>query len=581
MRAVDSIATYFGRRSAPLFGVLSVPADREVRAGVLICPSVGKEHAETTRGLKLFAEQLAAQGFAVLRFDYANTGESAGDQSVPEAVDNWLASIEEAADWLRSIGVPQLIAVGHRVGALLLSHTPVADAVDALVIWDPVEKGRRFLRVKTALLTVVTVTIDGSQPPPSDLVYTAGQTLHPAAAAAFAKLSLPAGVGSALRPENVLTALRDSDQTSRFAKAMADRGVQLIEIADQTRFLEPSHPSFLHFPTDEFDRIASWIDQRAEAWPTAQVEFVPHTHAVVGQARDGRPIVTRVHDLDTPDGPIMVWDTAIEGTHESAMQVVISHSLGQYPRTGPSRLWYEVVSQVAERGGRGLRYDRPTVGESGRARLSDGALMIYDDTYRRGSVAVPQSIELPPNAAIVHTGICAGAWAAAHGALAGKRLNPTAETTALLVNAQMWRLDPMKEYRAEDFGFRETDSSGIGEQDTLARQTRRKLTSAGFRSARYIHMFVPRPWWSQVAQVPMIQLPDVFLRRLADRSVDTRLVFGPVDLDMFRHYNDGPEVLRRASRPIRMDTYDMGDHTCYHVAAREAIVRNAVTVLGL
>ncbi len=78
---------YFGPPGAPLFGAISSPVSSRVRAGVLLCPSVGKEQAETTRGLKLFAERLAARGFAVLRFDYACTGESPGAQYRPDAAD--------------------------------------------------------------------------------------------------------------------------------------------------------------------------------------------------------------------------------------------------------------------------------------------------------------------------------------------------------------------------------------------------------------------------------------------------------------------------------------------------------------
>lgn len=69
-------------------GVLSTPQAAAVRGGVVVCPSLGKEQAETTRWLKLFAERLAARGFAVLRFDYPNTGESAGAQDAPDAAHN-------------------------------------------------------------------------------------------------------------------------------------------------------------------------------------------------------------------------------------------------------------------------------------------------------------------------------------------------------------------------------------------------------------------------------------------------------------------------------------------------------------
>ena len=64
--SVTSTPLYFGPDDASLFGVLSVPRSRKVRVGVLVCASLGKEQAETTRWFKYFAERLAARELSLI-----------------------------------------------------------------------------------------------------------------------------------------------------------------------------------------------------------------------------------------------------------------------------------------------------------------------------------------------------------------------------------------------------------------------------------------------------------------------------------------------------------------------------------
>ncbi|MUM35118.1 alpha/beta hydrolase, partial [Mycobacterium sp. CBMA361] len=80
--------TWFGPEQSRLFGVVHVPAGSAARAGVVICPPLGRQHLDTYTGLKLLAQRLCANGFAVLRFDYSGTGDSMGDQGRDSAIDD-------------------------------------------------------------------------------------------------------------------------------------------------------------------------------------------------------------------------------------------------------------------------------------------------------------------------------------------------------------------------------------------------------------------------------------------------------------------------------------------------------------
>ena len=72
---------WFGPARAPLLGRLHRPLGGRARGGVLICPPVGIELAHSHYVLRCLARELTACGFAVLRFDYAGTGQSAGDMN--------------------------------------------------------------------------------------------------------------------------------------------------------------------------------------------------------------------------------------------------------------------------------------------------------------------------------------------------------------------------------------------------------------------------------------------------------------------------------------------------------------------
>jgi pimeloyl-ACP methyl ester carboxylesterase len=98
------------------------------------------------RGLNRFGERLVGDDFAVLRFDYASTGDSAGDASEAR-VEEWLDNIAMAAVELRRRApVDHICLVGLRLGALLAQRA-VRDGVKAshLVLWDPPANGSSWL----------------------------------------------------------------------------------------------------------------------------------------------------------------------------------------------------------------------------------------------------------------------------------------------------------------------------------------------------------------------------------------------------------------------------------------------------
>jgi pimeloyl-ACP methyl ester carboxylesterase len=138
---------FFGTRG--LFGSLDRPQRLQRRpAAVLLCNPLGEEAVRAHRIYRVLARRLAASGYAVLRFDYSGTGDSAGEPR-DAALDDWLDDVAAAADALRSAsGARQLVACGIRLGGTLaaLGTARRGQRLRHLVLWDPVVEGGGYLR---------------------------------------------------------------------------------------------------------------------------------------------------------------------------------------------------------------------------------------------------------------------------------------------------------------------------------------------------------------------------------------------------------------------------------------------------
>lgn len=135
----------FGESKRPLFGVMHEPSDTSSRSGVLLCPPIGQEHVRTHWAFRQLALALARAGHHVLRFDWYGVGDSAG-QLDGARVDGWLDDADVACQELRdATGVARVAIVGMRLGAALAALSVGRTRPSALVLWEPVWSGARYL----------------------------------------------------------------------------------------------------------------------------------------------------------------------------------------------------------------------------------------------------------------------------------------------------------------------------------------------------------------------------------------------------------------------------------------------------
>ncbi len=547
------VPTWFGPEGARLFGVVHAPSGGVARAGVVICPPLGRQHLDTYSGLKLLAQGLCANGFAVLRFDYRGTGDSTGKQCQDSAVDDYVESIRTAVGYLQASGVERVALVGLRLGALLAATAvPSIAGLDGLVLWDPVTDGRRYLREQQALYQM---TVGGPEsaelPAEPEAVPILGITLSTPAAAALGALRMPAALASRLvlvltRPE------RTGDP--RLDGVRAQAGCEALEIAGQSEFVEP--PSIVvKIPVATVATIEKWLDANL---PSETVPFQPIFAgvAVVDELPDGREVVESIAELG-PDR-LFAIRTAMTGTADDKPTVLLHNTACEH-RVGSGRIWPETARELAVLGVHIVRYDRRGVGDSGVA--TDEHAWIHSAEAKADVVAAVEALAVPPDR-LMMTGICSGAWNSAYAA----SMYGAKSVVLLNILLYSWR-------RADGAPERigQVTEAAVGAPRPEGRQ-------AWGVVKQWLRDWLPYPGWLLLGRLGYTQAPEVLLKTLGERGVRAELVLSPSDFEWYQGHR-GPVGVKRLARhgwEPKLTLAPSGDHAVLHRGLQNFVRRRLV-----
>lgn len=149
MRSDAETPFFFGARGG-LFGMYHAPA-LHARRAVLMCPPLGQDLIRCHRVYRQLAQALAAQGLAVLRFDYHGTGDSAGGSAEVDW-DRCIADAVTASAELRSrSGVDRVVAFGARLGGSVALAAADRARFTEVIAWDPVLDGDEYVGALDAM----------------------------------------------------------------------------------------------------------------------------------------------------------------------------------------------------------------------------------------------------------------------------------------------------------------------------------------------------------------------------------------------------------------------------------------------
>lgn len=394
---------WFGPHDRRLFGFFHAPVDRKARAGVVVCPPLGRDYMHAHYALRLLAERLAELGLCVLRFDYDGTGDSAGDDRDPDRVVRWLASVRAAAQVVRSAGPSSLTVVGMRLGATLAGAVAEQDGnLDGLVLWDPVVSGRAYLSEQRALQAL---SLAGSGPRADGSVETPGMVFEAATVQELRSLDLGRTVGPLARRVLVLT--RPDRERGRLADRLDLPHVEWLEATGQAELMDVGSPNQV-MPYGDIERIAGWVGRQSPVTPSPVTVPLQAGDAVVARAVDG----TRVIETPTRLGPAQLFGFLTEVPGSSSGPTVLFLNVANEHRIGPGRMWVNLARQLAASGVRSFRLDLSGLGDSAtrdaqQRRFVTRAPEAFDDVVDTCRALCPED---PSNVILI--GLCASAYQA-------------------------------------------------------------------------------------------------------------------------------------------------------------------------
>ena len=541
---VTTTPVWFGESDHALFGWFEVPSIGTARAGVVICPPLAMEGTSSQPALRILSNRLSAAGFAVLRFDYAGTGDSAGEDGEPARVAAWLASVRTAIGFLTEAGCVRIAAVGLRLGATLAAaELSSGGGVDAAVLWDPYPTGRMFVRQQGMLRRIIDrgrIKDDGSVEGP-------GIVMSPETVSDLSDLELTVD-GSVAQRLFVLTRVGRAVPPG-MVPALRGPNVEWTEIEGQEALVDVE-PVLAVVPEQTVDSIVGWLIGVTDGGVTS-VKVPEPRDAVVGRTPTGQVILERPLSL----GPNGLFGIETAPAQTDGRPPVLFLNAGVIDHVGPARTWVTLARTLAARGFRTVRFDLSGVGATplrpGAAERSTRTLDgIQDVVDAQGAVAPDDPSE------VVIVGLCSGGYLCSEAALStGARgvvmINPSFRLAGLkdtLVNAQ-------------------TGSAPQRQVDEAPRGWVRRVP--GRASLWALVRRAPDPVWTIINRLAITHPPAETLRRLSHSGTDVLVVCD--DYDAWVLQRGARRALGRSRDPgrVRIEVVEGIDHTLFGQEGRD------------
>ncbi len=374
----------------------------------MLCQPLGIEAICAYFTYRRLAEDLADRGLAVVRFDYDGTGDSCGEETDPDRLEHWLASVTAASDLLVAAGVTTLGLVGMRLGGLFAAHEAARrGGADALVLWDPSLSGRSFLREQRFLRQMSSTGGDADD----EAVEAPGLRFEAETVKTLGDLDLTELEGSLARQTLVLLP-RELSRPRRLERRLAGAQVEWQEATGQDRLLD----SRMQEPAVEASgRVADWLVASLQGDPVS-VPVPDRRTATVGRDPSGTPVVESPVEV----GPLglfgIVTEPGVAAPADSRPAVVLVAE-GNTHHIGQARIWVDLARRLGAAGFRVLRFDLSGNGDSGtrpgQAAHVSRAVEAIDDVYQAMVGISPGS---PTDVVLV--GFCSGAYQVLEQALA-------------------------------------------------------------------------------------------------------------------------------------------------------------------
>jgi len=402
-------ARWFGPAEGRLFGWLMRPDVDAARGGVVLAQPVGREARAARRAMRSLGIELAKRGFVVVRLDYPGTGDSSGSLQEIDVQRAWVDAIGDAAAFLQSLGVNDVSAVGMRLGAVVVGLANAKGlALSSLVLWDPCESGRQFLREVGALESLrradFEAPIDGS-------CITSEWVFRPTTVEQIRGMDL-LSAASDIRADRLLIITRDDRAFSEKLRSRLESRSAEWEVTSEQRAMLDVEPLDAVLATNAIRRIATWLDESdAQCKPLVAGDTDPCT-TVSGRRDD-----PRIQETFVRLGRRRLFGIVSAPLGQSCGPLVVLLNVANEEHIGPSRLWVELSRGWSGEGLRCVRFDLSGIGDSPSLPM-DPTSPWYEPEWLDDVEDVARQMQPEDPTNVVFVGLCSGAYLALEGAFA-------------------------------------------------------------------------------------------------------------------------------------------------------------------
>ena len=523
---------WFGQAQST-FGIVHWP-DSGVRAGVVICPPIGYEAISAYTTLRVMAESLAGNGFAVLRIAFPTTGNSlrtgAGDD-----VAEWERAIATAVEEMRSFGISRVAIVGMRLSATLVANLASRLSPDALVLWDPVASGRRYTR---GLRLLGTEADNG--------VVSAGIVFDSDTLSSMTRISLDL---DELRAPTLV--IQRTEPTSEAALVASTDLLVTVERLEGTTNLLDTDAELAVIPTKIIKRVCAWLDSmfaRSATQVVAPPALCCSTNERVGSTG-------LVHEA-VRFGPNDLFAVVTTRPPSQPTRAVIFLNNGASPAVGPGSAWLDWAAEVAGAGLVAVRLDLNGLGDSPSRKGS-----LENDSYPIGAGEdVSDAIDMLRTrgvSLVSLVGLCSGSVLAFDAALRREEVE------------HIMAINPRIDKPFHDRSHRRVRAGG---------QTNRLFAIPLKKKPLFPTLNrIPAPIWRALSLLHLVPRPTLAVERAVARGTAVSFVFGPHEWGLMAMRCRAPRhwAQLEASPKVAVTLVDALDHSMFAPEGR----RGAKSVL--
>jgi pimeloyl-ACP methyl ester carboxylesterase len=302
------------------------------------------------------AVSIAGEGFAVLRYDHYGTCDSSGDFDDDTFFVEWTDQIRRSVEFLRSIGAPSVSALGMRLGATILGHAAKLHDLElsSVVLWDPCESGRSYLRERATFEAVVQE--DG---PDANHASVRSEFVYREETKEKMRSLTLLEVDPEKLAERLLIITRDDRVTPvKLTRQFDAVTVQWESTSEQNALMEVELPA-AQLPDRAIRRIRDWVVE-SKVSETPLLETTDEDMAILGDGPGPMKVRERAISIASPG----IFAIVSEPVGDARGPWIVMVNGANEDHVGPSRLWVDLSRRWSSFGLRCVRFDSVGRGES-------------------------------------------------------------------------------------------------------------------------------------------------------------------------------------------------------------------------